>query len=690
MRAPSLLRALGRIRRGALLTLVFGLPLVFLWDVTYLVYDAPKLALLVAATSVAAAARMGELLLGSPATGLRRAAAPAAFVVVPTAVAWLATEYKSWGLLGSYARYEGLVPILLGAAAGVLLAEEFAPDYRVVARAFVASAAGVGAYAVIESLGLAPFGEPVVDYAASTIGHPNFVGGFLAIALPVALGLTASAAGRGRYAGMAAVIAIVLGIVLAFSQGGWVAAAAGVAVYAGGALQRRHRLAHPAGWVAAGLLACALVGLVVVSLIDPFNPAVPSTTRARGLWWRAAVSMASEAPVWGRGPNAYAIEGPHHRTGQDALAHDILYSDEPHSVPLGLLANHGVLGLAGFAALAAWIVRRAIATPGPPVLNGFGAGAAAYLVQSLVSINALVLVVASWVCIAALTRGAPRRGERSPGADGRNAAWRTVAAIALVAGVTVTAVWWSGRFLYADARVWTADEAFRAGRTGEALETMESVLRTRDDNHYRYLYGAMLGTAALREGADGADEIERMDAAFSYVRDFPEMRALLELGEGHHQWSLYDPALETRALEVLERAVSLDEYSPTLRVLLAESLTRLDRAPEAVDRLEEMVPLMREFPEYPGSQPMVWATLAIARFYEGDDSGARAALTEAETIAEAISRPDQCHVLVAGELVRRGGEPATRDEYLEESRGLLLCNPATLALLPGFDPQVED
>jgi O-antigen ligase len=678
---------LGRIRRGALLALVAGVPLVFLWEVTNLQYDAPKLALLLTGTAVAAAARIGELVLGAPATGLRRAAVPAAFVAVPVAVSWLATGYKEWSLLGAYARYEGLVPVLCVVTAGVLLADASAPAPRVLARTFVASAGVVGVYALVQALGLDPIGEPVVDYSTSTIGHPNFLGGFLAIALPVALGLSSSSSGAERRAALAAAVAIVVGEILSFSQGGWIAAAAGLAAYAGAELAGRHRLARAAGWLTAGALAAAAAGFVLISFVDPFNPLVADTARARGFWWRAAVSMAAESPVWGHGPDVYAIEGPHHRVPEDALAHDTMYADEPHSVPLGRLADTGLLGLAGFVALAVWTVRRGLATRGDALGAGFAAGAAAYFVQSLVSIDTLTLALALWICVAALARAPDREPVRRHVAAGL---WRTPVALALVVGATGAAAWWSARYLYTDARVLSANDAYEGRRTDEALETLESVLRTRADNHYRHLYGAMLGSAALREGAEGRDEIERMRAAFAYLDDFPEVRAMADFGDGLHQWSIYDPALEADALEQMQRVLALDESNPTLRIHVAEALIRLGRADDAVETLEHMATLMERFPEHVGPHTKLWSALAITYHYASRADDAGEALLRAEEAAAELGREGDCHFLVASELVSRSGEPATREEYRETSPGLLLCRPATLALLPGFDPQVED
>lgn len=684
MRGGTLAQTLGRIRRVTLLVLVAGLPLVFLWEVVNVPFEVPKLVLLVVCTSVAGAARLGEIALGASAAGLRRAAVPALLVAVPAVAAWAASPYRSWALLGMYGRFGGLVPILFTVAAGVLLADAFGGRLRLPAWALAGAAAGAALYAVVQAAGLDPFEIPVVEYVTSTVGHSNFLGGFVAIALPVTLGLVVSSRGIARYAALGAAILAALGLLLSFSQGGWIAAAAGVAAFVASTSTRRW--ARPAGWLVAAGLALAAVGIVVLSLVDPFHPAVPDTARARGLWWKAAVSMGAESPLLGRGPEVYAIEGPHHRTAADALAHDRTYADQPHSVPLAYLANHGVPGLAGFLVLMAWTLRKAWRAAGDPLLSGFGAGAVAYLTQSLVSIDVLVVAVPFWLCVGALATSGAREPEasereRDPGPV------RTAFALLFVAAAGV-AVAWSVSFLATDARARDAVAAFEERRTAGAFEAFEDVLRRRDNEGYRHLYGSLLGAAALRERREGIEEIERMTEVFAFVDDFPDVRMLTSYADGLHQWAVFDETLEVVALERFEQALELDEHSPTLRVLAAEAHMTQGSADLAIEVLEDMLPVFAEHPEYTHNQPQVYGALATAYFLEGREAEARETLDRAVELA--AGAPDQCIVMVARELLRTGGATSTRDEYVDSSPSLLLCKPATLSLLPGYDPEEKD
>ncbi|MFN2588120.1 MAG: O-antigen ligase family protein [Actinomycetota bacterium] len=682
------LRAAAAARLWTLLALVFATPVFFLWDVTYDAFLLPKVALLAAGVALAGGLRIAELVLGAPWPGVARVGLPAAFAAVPAAVAWAATDYRRWALLGEESRLNGLVPILLVVAAGVLLSDAFRGDFRRPARAFAGSAAVVAAYGLAQSVGLDPLHVPIAEYAPSTIGQSNFVGGFLAIALPVSLAVWTPATGAARAAWTAATIAIVLGLVLAFSQGGWLAGAAGVALFAGLRLRERHRAAPAAGVLAAGALAAAGVGLVLAGFFfGPSSRVVPDTARARGFWWRSAVSMGADSPVWGHGPNVYAIEGPHYRIAADALAHDDLVADDPHSVPLAQFANHGLLGVLGYAGLAGWLLaqgRRRV----PAVRAGCAAGAGAYFVQSLVSVDSPLLLLALWVCVAGVTSGAE---EDAAAAPARPAGWgRRSAAIAVAVAAPAGALWWGGNLLAADAEVLSAVEDSSFGRHGEALAGFERALRRRGWEPYRRQHALALGRAALDAGWTGRGLLARTKDAFAYLDGFPNVQAIGELAGVLHQWSIYDVSEEEAALVQLRRVLALDEYSPSARIAAAEALVRLGRADDAVEVLEFFLPEIDEELElYAHRRPGLRGALAVAYAAAGREEDARAALDDALAADAGPPPAGDCHVLVARELLHAAGEEATRDAYLESSPGLFTCDPATLALLPGYDPQED-
>lgn len=685
MSAPGVAARLAAARRRVLEGLVFAVPLFFLWDVTNGAYAGPKLVLLAVGIALAGSLWLAEWLLGGGPFAGRGIAVPAALAAVPVVLAWAATDYKGWSLLGAYERYDGFVPALLVVAAGALLLDAFDGDFRRPAWAFAASAALVALYTVAQSVGIDPLAIPVFEFVPSTIGHSNFVGGFLGIALPVTLALWTSSTGAARAAAMAGAVLVALGILLAGSQGGWLGSAAGVSVFAGAVAGQRFKRAPVLGWLGAGAVAAAGAGIVVFSFVRPFDPLVPDTVRARGFWWREAVAMGMDSPVWGHGPSTFAIEGSHYRRVDDAFAHDRTFTDVPHSVPLGQFADQGALGLAGFCALVLWTIRRGLRSGGDPLAAGSAAGAAAYFTQSLSSIDSIALTLPLWLCVAALASGEPAR-ERTRRAEG---AWRAVVAGGLVVALTGVTAWWGLRFLAADAGVLRATETFGNGRTAEGIALFEDALRLRDNEEYRHVYGSILGAAALRDPADGADEIARMREVFSYLDDFPEVRAMSSYGDALHQWSVYDDSVLPDALAQFERALELDEWGPTRRVWTAEVLIALDRADDAVTLLEEMVPLMRDddLSFYSNYHARIWAGLSIAYFHADRADDAQAALDEALAAADESQEGSDCHVMVARALADNGGEPASRDEWIEAEPGFRLCKSGTLAQLPGYEPE---
>ncbi|MDQ3916821.1 MAG: hypothetical protein M3323_16080, partial [Actinomycetota bacterium] len=225
-------------------------------------------------------------------------------------------------------------------------------------------------------------------------------------------------------------------------------------------------------------------------------------------------------------------------------------------------------------------------------------------------------------------------------------------------------------------------------RHDEAAAALEDVLGRRGWEPYRRQYGLVLGRAALDAGAAGAPEIARMKEAYAYLDDFPNVQAIGEYADVLHQWSIYDVAEEEAALAQLLRRLELDEYSPSTRIAAAEALLRLGREDEAVEVLEFLLPEIEDgLSYYAHNRPGLWGALAVAYFLDGRPDDARSALGDALAADGAAPPAEDCHVLVARELLRTSGGGATRDEYLESSPRLFVCPPATLALLPGYDPQ---
>ncbi len=214
--------------------------------------------------------------------------------------------------------------------------------------------------------------------ASGSFDQPNPFGGFLGLALPVALSLALWAGDRvvrggdgGRVAAglwlgfyAAATAIITAGLLASWSRGAWLGAAAGVLVV----LVMRSRRA-------AILSAVAALALGVVVLLGAFTPdALPQPVVERvqdipayfGLTdvlsqpvtdenfsvveriahWVAAQRMWAQSPWFGVGPGNYAAVYPSVRLPQweEALGH-------AHNIYLNVLGESGLVGLAAYVAL---------------------------------------------------------------------------------------------------------------------------------------------------------------------------------------------------------------------------------------------------------------------------------------------------------------------------------------------------
>ena len=144
------------LRRGILLGLVGGLPLLF-WRPAQDPFNVPKFAVLVFGLGVVVAVRIFELLQGAERSSLTRLMVPAAAFVAPLLIAWLFSPYKYFELFGRQGRLQGLIPYMLVVLFGVLLADAFGDSPRQIAWAFTLAGAGVAGYSLIQYLQADPF-----------------------------------------------------------------------------------------------------------------------------------------------------------------------------------------------------------------------------------------------------------------------------------------------------------------------------------------------------------------------------------------------------------------------------------------------------------------------------------------------------------------------------------------------------
>lgn len=636
------------IQRGALLVLISGLPAFHLWGITLDAFNTPKLALLIGLVGIASGARLVEAFASGRWTTKSALALPALLLAGPLLLSWILNPNKAWGVLGEPTRYEGIAPYLLVIAAGSLTAHAFKGRPLPVAWAMVAGGSVVGSYALVQALGLDPLEMPLDPYLASTVGHGNFVGGFLAIVLPITMIIWIGGL-RGSKIAALCTVPIALGIALSLSQGGWAAGVAGSAVAVGLLAQGKFKKAPAVGGLVALIVALAVLGNVVLAAVAPDNPLVGGTTRARAEWWKSTITMAADSPIWGHGPNAYALESPRYRTELDGLSHGNLLSNAPHSVPLSFLANTGALGFAGFVGVLLWALIIARRRLHQDALTGaFLAGAAAYLVQSLVSLDQLLITFALWVCLAGIGASSePATQALSPVRKPHRYALPLgilAAALLMLSGIFI-----STSIIWADVEAARGARSFNSGEVERGSAQLRRALDLLDSPSYRFILGARLGSAALDEGAQGRHLLEEMRQTLKPLREMGHLHSMLSEGRSLQLWSIRDPLYAEEALRVLEVASALDPHNPELVVWLAETHLLLGQQETAIEELQEFTTTtMDSHPRVRSFTAPVWAVLSIAEHQLGRAPDARAHLGFALADAHATGvETSNCEVVIA-------------------------------------------
>ncbi len=246
------------------------------------------------------------------------------------------------------------------------------------------AAAVAAAYALVQLAGLDP-----VDWVwtatfdgrrrvPGTLGHPNHLGTYLAMTLPLALLLarrTRSRAARAAWALLVAVALFVLATTL--SRGAWVAvAAAGVAyatlsLFPSRSAREAARSAASGGRRGAGpFLAAAALALAafLLPLLTPMGPGLLArireiadvhapSTQSRLYLWRGGLSMLSDHPLLGVGTDAYAAAYPRYRTPESWQLEWNSASSKAHNEVIQIGATQGLVGLVAALLVVAFTIR---------------------------------------------------------------------------------------------------------------------------------------------------------------------------------------------------------------------------------------------------------------------------------------------------------------------------------------------
>jgi O-antigen ligase/tetratricopeptide (TPR) repeat protein len=317
---------------------------------------------------------------------------------------WQGTHENAMGLATTLA----LLCVFLAARAILRNADEA----RIVAVAVALALLPVTAYALVQVAGHDPFDwdqtSPFAGWIrpTGTLGHPNYLGGYVVMALPLVVWLAIRSARENRIAVTAALsllgISSIVVVIASLSRAAWLAggvAAIVVLVTQIPLSDLRRRIAETNsrmlrnGRVLIVLAALPAVGLglAVKGLPTPLRERLVQRTAVDARWpiWMGAWHIFANHPWMGCGPETFEIA-----IGKYGIADywRIEWGIAPtraHNDLLHILATQGGLGGVAFILLAgalAWSVRRAwrtVSLDDRPLVGALAAALAAWYVQNL-------------------------------------------------------------------------------------------------------------------------------------------------------------------------------------------------------------------------------------------------------------------------------------------------------------------
>jgi tetratricopeptide (TPR) repeat protein len=478
----------------------------------------------------------------------RRTAVPVAPLTVSVAlfvavlVITTAVSPRPWtSVIGYFSRYTGLVPYLVHVVA-LLAALRLVdlPFGRTLLRTGVVSLTVVAGYGLVQAAGLDPVEYTDLSLGAtfSTMGNTNFGGAWAGAALAFALATALSRdeeRGWRLYAAALVPVGLLYAVLTGTSQGPVVAVAA-LGATALVALSDRD---HPVrGWVAGhrsvalGALAAAVavVLAVLLSARSFLSAQLDQALVERPQFWSAALDAWRDHPVLGTGLDTFAFVFLQYRPAEHALANGTSTTDAPHSVPLGMLSNGGIvlfvawLLVVALAALAVLRGLRRVHGPERAVLAGFTGVLVGYLLQSLVSFDEPPLALLFFLCAGAVTAlawpsvwrevrlpgaaPAPRitkRGKPAGRVDVPNSTRALQGAVVLV---LLVAMWFGLYPLRADRTAAQGAPLSASGRVQEAVANLERASAL-NPGEARYLYIAAQLLQQIGAGQAALDAGER-------------------------------------------------------------------------------------------------------------------------------------------------------------------------------------
>jgi putative inorganic carbon (HCO3(-)) transporter len=287
-------------------------------------------------------------------------------------VSSLLSVNSNLSFVGAYLRYDGWWTLATYAALFWLACQLMTDERRVttVVRMVLAAGAAVAAIALIQ-VGIADGQTPDTETAFSFGGlmrpdglfaNPNSLAMFLAMLLPLALASrTSSTSRRIKVIGAALALILIAALVMTFSRSGWLGALVGIAIVMSSARSPRRTVLFAGGAVALSALLLAALSsggwgpalAITERLASLLSPGAGSSGTRLAIWIDT-LRLIAERPLFGFGPDTFALVYPHFQTGNWTPGGLI---DKAHAEVLQIAATQGVIGVALYLAMLAIVVR---------------------------------------------------------------------------------------------------------------------------------------------------------------------------------------------------------------------------------------------------------------------------------------------------------------------------------------------
>ena len=310
-------------------------------------------------------------------------------------------------IYGTYGRNTGALTYF--ALALLLLSTVFVSDAQYLKRfmqIFLVLGVLLIFYGQIQHQGLDPF--PFQNAYGSnvfgTLGNPNFMSAFMGMTGVVGVGLSLNRSLKiwFRFGFTLAGLAALVIILETNSVQGFLNFAAGVTSLVIIWLFMKHKTK------AAYLLTCiagvggGLVFLGIINIGPLASYLYKSSLQARGFYWRAALDMLLNHPIFGVGMDGYGEWYRRSRTLEDTLINPGINTDTAHNVFLDIASNGGFPLIITYLCILTLVVISIVkvikrSREFDPIFAATVGAWVAYQAQSFISINAIGLAIWGWI-----------------------------------------------------------------------------------------------------------------------------------------------------------------------------------------------------------------------------------------------------------------------------------------------------